>query len=514
MAEPSPIRSAGRRLPSVVTFAAFALLAIAVPSSDAIAGAARGKASVPAPAAVPSTSPSEEPAPVAGAFVYPVGDELDYSKPRAGEAAGFYVSGEYLATRGRKNKRTHRGVDLANGRGGAEVRAIASGVVTVADANAMVKVRRNVKVKVPVVVNGKKTTKTVTKVRSTWKWRTGWGNYVVVRHTLPNGEPIYSLYGHLAPKSVRVKKGDIVSAGDPIGKVGRTGRASSAHLHLEVRKSMPAEGTDENLEPTDEPPAPEEVSFVRLATLDPIPFLNEHVRRFRDLEPGTWQARYAQAAARDGLLLGDRDRFEPDDAITRAEFYRALVATFRLATPFTQETFASAVDALVDTGILDGDEARNQRAGDSIDRSDGLELLLRCLDRGATRARALSSIKPEVVAADFIRQFAGNDEAERAMAAAKAKAAADFEARKKEAAAERARLAKAAKAKGKKPRRVPAPKMGPVLPDLDPGFEALARSKKNLTRAESCLLFASAARLGAQKVSALERAAARVSQSG
>ena len=52
------------------------------------------------------------------------------------------------------------------------------------------------------------------------------------------------------------------------------------------------------------------------------------------------------------------------------------------------------------------------------------------------------------------------------------------------------------------------------VPVLDPGFEAIAQSKKNITRAESCLLLATALRLGAERFSALERAASRVADSG
>ncbi|HEU4725572.1 MAG TPA: M23 family metallopeptidase, partial [Candidatus Eisenbacteria bacterium] len=385
-------------------------------------------------------------APVAGAFVYPVGDELDYTKGRAGEAGGFYVSDEYLATRSgrRKKTRIHRGVDLANGRGGAEVRSIASGVVVVAEANGLIKYKKRQKMKVPKIVNGKRTYVTGYRTRTGYKWRTGWGNYVVVRHLLPTGHVIHSLYGHLAPKSVLVKRGEVVSAGQPIGKVGRTGRASSAHLHLEVRKLLPSENEDgEEVDEEDEPTV-EERTFARIPTVDPLAFLEAHVRRFEDLEPGTWQARYALAAARDGLIPVDRDRFEPDADITRRDFYRALVSAFRLSTPFTKDEFSSVVDALVDSGILDAGAARDQRAGDTLERDDALELLLRCLERGAARARTLGAIKPDALALDFNRQFAGPEAAAKAVAEAKAKSDADYRARKKAAEAERARLAKAA----------------------------------------------------------------------
>lgn len=461
-----------------------------------------------------------EEAPVAGAFVYPVGDELDYTKGRGGESGGFYVSDEYLTTRGgkRKKPRIHRGVDLANGRGGAEVRSMASGVVVVADASALIKYKKKQKMKIPKIVKGKRVYVTGYRYRAGYKWRTGWGNYVVVRHTLANGETIHSLYGHLAPKSVVVKRGEVVSAGQPLGKVGRTGRASSAHLHLEVRKSLPVEAEEGDEVDEEDEPTVEERSFTKIPTVDPLAFLESHVRRFEDLEPGTWQARYALAAARDGLLPVDRDRFEPNAEISRADFYRALVSAFRLATPFTKDEFSSTLDALVDSGILDAGAAREHRASDTIERDDALELLLRCLDRGAARARTLAAIKPDALALDFNRQFAGNEAAEKALVEAKAKSDADYRARKKTAEAERVRLVKAAKvakAKGKKVRvKVAAVKPRPAIPLLDAGFEALAKSTRKLTRAESCLLFASALRLHSEQVSALQRAAARVPTSG
>ena len=456
---------------------------------------------------------------MAGAFVYPVGDELDYTKGRSGEGGGFYVSDEYLATRHatkRQKARIHRGVDLANGRGGAEVRSIASGVVVVADANALIKYQKKQKMKLPKIVNGKRTYVTGYRYRTGYKWRTGWGNYVVVRHTLPNGEVIHSLYGHLAPKSVIVKRGDLLAAGQPLGKVGRTGRATSAHLHLEVRKALPVEvlADSEDVDAEDEPTV-EELSFAKIPTVDPLTFLEAHVRRFEDLDPGTWQARYALAAARDGLIPADREKFEPDAAITRADYFRALVSAFQLATPFTKDEFSSSVDALVDAGILDATSSRSYRGGDSMKRDEALELLLRCLERGAARARTLAAIKPDALALDFNRQFAGDEAAQAALTEARAKSEADYHARQKKADAERARLAKAAKIQGKRLRIKSAPvKRLPFVPPLDPGFEALAKSTARLTRAESCLLFASALRIHSEKVSALQKAASRVPASG
>jgi murein DD-endopeptidase MepM/ murein hydrolase activator NlpD len=73
------------------------------------------------------------------------------------------------------------------------------------------------------------------------------GNVVVIRHTLPDGRNIYSMYGHITNVSVVV--GDSVVRGQQIatilnqGYVGRTpGRHPSwdSHLHFEIRWMMDA----------------------------------------------------------------------------------------------------------------------------------------------------------------------------------------------------------------------------------------------------------------------------------
>ncbi|HEU4765302.1 MAG TPA: hypothetical protein VFT93_06575, partial [Candidatus Eisenbacteria bacterium] len=51
--------------------------------------------------------------PIAGAFIYPVGDELDFTQPHPGEPAGFTISDSYLVVRdGAHGERVHKGVDL------------------------------------------------------------------------------------------------------------------------------------------------------------------------------------------------------------------------------------------------------------------------------------------------------------------------------------------------------------------------------------------------------------------
>jgi murein DD-endopeptidase MepM/ murein hydrolase activator NlpD len=60
--------------------------------------------------------------------------------------------------------------------------------------------------------------------------RGGYGNAVEI----DNGRGISTLYGHA--HSLAVKEGDQVEAGQPIGFVGHSGRATGPHLHFEVRK--------------------------------------------------------------------------------------------------------------------------------------------------------------------------------------------------------------------------------------------------------------------------------------
>lgn len=92
--------------------------------------------------------------------------------------------------------RTHNGIDIvAEGRGcnGDPVYAAADGVVVRAD-------RYN-----------------------------GYGNCVIIDH----GDGIQTLYAHFS--SISVSAGDVVKAGDEVGKIGSTGNSTGPHLHFEVR---------------------------------------------------------------------------------------------------------------------------------------------------------------------------------------------------------------------------------------------------------------------------------------
>ena len=134
--------------------------------------------------------------PAATLWRLPVGDARDVSQPGAADEPA------YVATRNVGGAGKHQGADLSNRQGGGEVRAAADGVVVFAGQ------------RVP---------------------DNGYGEHVVVAHRLPEGGLVYTVYAHLAQGTVAVRAGDTVRSGERLGQVGRTGVATSPHLHFEVR---------------------------------------------------------------------------------------------------------------------------------------------------------------------------------------------------------------------------------------------------------------------------------------
>jgi len=60
-----------------------------------------------------------------------------------------------------------------------------------------------------------------------------WGNHVVVQH----GPTRFAVLAHLQPRSVRVKPGDRVRAGQVLARCGSSGRAPRPHLHVQLQAS-------------------------------------------------------------------------------------------------------------------------------------------------------------------------------------------------------------------------------------------------------------------------------------
>ena len=69
----------------------------------------------------------------------------------------------------------------------------------------------------------------------------GWGNVVIVEHTLPSGDTVESLYGHL--NEILVNSGEVKKR-QQVGKIGNAGGRYPCHLHFELRtRDCPAWNT-------------------------------------------------------------------------------------------------------------------------------------------------------------------------------------------------------------------------------------------------------------------------------
>jgi len=143
----------------------------------------------------------------AGTSIRPPADTVDSALRRF----QWPVEGKIVSGFGGREGRQHRGVDILASEG-TPVRAAESGLVFYAG--------------------------------DQWK---GYGNAAALDH----GRGITTLYGHL--REIQVKSGDAVPAGALIGTVGKTGNATTPHLHFEIRVGDRAVDPREYLRETEPP---------------------------------------------------------------------------------------------------------------------------------------------------------------------------------------------------------------------------------------------------------------------
>jgi murein DD-endopeptidase MepM/ murein hydrolase activator NlpD len=234
----------------------------------------------------------------------PVGDPVRLGQPSGPGEPAFQLN---RGVERSKRRVTHQGDDLSDGRDGDPVRAAASGIVVLTQEGD----------------NGD-----------------GYGSHVVIAHRLAHGAHAYTVYAHLLEGSVEVEPGDIVEAGDRVGLVGQTGRASTPHLHFEVRDVRDLSQRWE-------------LTNVR----EPIRFVARHAheragspgRGAPALDAAESARAYTAWAEREGLLEPGGDAGAP---LTRAQWWRMLAGTAANGPDTLLMGAAALRDSLVELGIL------------------------------------------------------------------------------------------------------------------------------------------------------------------
>ena len=230
-----------------------------------------------------------------GSWLHPVGDPYAIAAASADCPAGYRIVRGVSERSGRAS--AHQGVDLSNGRGGGPVRAAGNGLV--------------------VEVGGK-------------GWNRGYGRHVVLAHRLSDGSLVYSIYAHLAPQSVTVHQGQFVGAGWVIGRVGMSGRATSPHLHFEVRVARDPEERWENS-----------------PVVDPLAFVSARLPSPR--ADSLWSRPYLEWAECAALIRPGDDGAH---TLSRAEWWRALLAATRHGLPAVPADGESLRAVLIGMNLL------------------------------------------------------------------------------------------------------------------------------------------------------------------
>jgi len=75
----------------------------------------------------------------------------------------------------------------------------------------------------------------------------GFGHHVMIRHNIDTHLYV-SVYAHMVEGTIKVKKGDKVTAGTVLGRMGSSGDVTGKHLHFEICKgknyTWSADGTN------------------------------------------------------------------------------------------------------------------------------------------------------------------------------------------------------------------------------------------------------------------------------
>lgn len=284
----------------------------------------------------------------AGRWIFPVGDS------RAVGRAGPYGERPYQVTRNVQGTRgdRHSGADISNRTAGDTIHAAAHGIVVAAqDAG------------------------------------DGYGLHVVLAHRLPDGALVMSVYAHLSRGSLEVSPGQSVIMGQPLGLVGRSGTATSPHLHFEVRK-----------------PALWDERWEKSATLDPVQYVSAALPS-RD-QDSTWARPYLQWAECAGLISPEENGHM---LVTRERWRRAISAArcrgeeldgpptplsseADETQPVTWREIARDIDRFRQDGLcLPPDSTTESRRRADCDRQLGLQHPSRDPDQLAVR-RALCTI--------------------------------------------------------------------------------------------------------------------------
>lgn len=293
------------------------------------------------------TPPVQEGWGVAGAWIYPVGSPYDCTQSASAEEAGFIVR------RTIGHRHGHQGADLSNRAGGGSVRAAAAGLVVRSEDGG---------------------------------WNGGYGNHAVIAHRDPYGSISYTVYAHMEPRSLRVRAGDQVQAGQPLGLVGRSGRASSPHLHFEVRL----------------PRLPDE-RWENARVVDPLVWVKERLPLTRS--DTSWARPYLEWAERAGLLGETAD---PDRRVRREVWWRMVASGFRGSATASVASPESLGKELAAQGLIADEHAKrvsrgwvgwDEVAGD-LDRARAHGMRTGLCDSPADRigadvARELGTLGPE-----------------------------------------------------------------------------------------------------------------------